>query len=86
VHGHNYIIEVWVYGPLNSEGMVQDFSSIKKAVMAFDHTNLNIAFAQPTAETLAGHLAEALGTAPVELVRIRVWEDRDSYAEAEWTP
>jgi hypothetical protein len=54
--------------------------------MAFDHTNLNIAFAQPTAETLAGHLAEALGTAPVELVRIRVWEDRDSYAEAEWTP
>ncbi len=86
VHGHNYIIEVWIYGPVNTEGMIRDFSSIKSIVMKFDHANLNDTFSQPTAETLAGHLAHELCGAPSERVRVRVWEDRDSYAEAEWTP
>ena len=86
IHGHNYIVEVWIYGPLNKQGMVRDFSSIKSIVMTFDHANLNDTFSQPTAETLAGHLAQELGAAPSERVRVRVWEDRDSYAEAEWTP
>ena len=86
IHGHNYIVEVWIYGPLDKQGMVRDFSSIKSTVMTFDHANLNDTFPQPTAETLAGHLAQELGAGPSERVRVRVWEDRDSYAEAEWTP
>lgn len=85
MHGHNYIIEVWVYGPVNQIGMVTDFSSIKSAVMKFDHGNLNAAFSQPTAETLAGYLAQKIGDESMDSVRVRVWEDRDSYAEAEWT-
>lgn len=29
LHGHNYALEVFVYGPLNEDGMVVDFREVK---------------------------------------------------------
>jgi 6-pyruvoyltetrahydropterin/6-carboxytetrahydropterin synthase len=86
MHGHNYLIEVWVYGPATASGMVIDFSHIKAAVEPYDHALLNAVLAQPTAEALAERIASSLARAGIEAVRVRAWEDRDSYAEAEWTP
>jgi len=83
VHGHNYIVEVWMYGELNENGMVMDFSKIKEAVMKYDHRDLNDFFAQPTAEILSIAIMEDLVAGNVSKARVRVWEDKDSYAEAE---
>ena len=41
LHGHNYQVEVELYGPLNSLGMVMDFRDLKKRIIRickeFDH-------------------------------------------------
>ncbi len=55
LHGHNWIIEVEVKGRiLNQEGMLVDFSVIKKVVNELDHKNLSELIEQnPTAEKIA---------------------------------
>lgn len=83
LHGHNYIIEVWVTDHVKSDGMVVDFHKLKETIHLFDHKYLNELLKQPTAEHLAIHLATLLA---VNLliggeIRLRVWEDKDSYAE-----
>lgn len=92
-HGHNYIVEVFITAnKLNRYGMIVDFSDIKRIVMAYDHRNLNDTMkVNPTAENLAIHILRDLNvnrkvkTTPIpdniESIRVRVWEDRDSYAE-----
>jgi 6-pyruvoyltetrahydropterin/6-carboxytetrahydropterin synthase len=55
-HGHNWIIYVTCAADkLNMEGMVIDFTEIKKIVHGrMDHQNLNAVFDfQPTAENIA---------------------------------
>jgi 6-pyruvoyltetrahydropterin/6-carboxytetrahydropterin synthase len=56
LHGHNWTITVFLAsGQLNEEGMVLDFSHIKKAIHGYlDHGNLNelLPF-NPTAENIA---------------------------------
>jgi len=55
VHGHNWIIHIEVTcRELNNSGMVIDFSDIKKAIMRYDHQNLNEMITyNPTAENMA---------------------------------
>lgn len=58
LHGHNWIITVYCRSDiLNENGMVTDFSDIKKIVMKLDHQNLNdlLPF-NPTAENIANYL------------------------------
>ncbi len=62
-HGHNYIVEVEVVGhQLNEEGMLIDFSAIKRVVMALDHRNLNdvMRMDNPTAERIALWIAQGV--------------------------
>ena len=58
IHGHNWIIEIFCKSEeLNRNGMVIDFSEIKKEVMKLDHKNLNeILVFNPTAENIAKYL------------------------------
>ncbi len=60
LHGHNWVITVWCSArELNTDGMVVDFSHIKKAVHDYlDHGCLNdlLPF-NPTAENLARWIA-----------------------------
>ncbi len=64
LHGHNWIIEVYLRGrELDENGMLMDFTHIKKAVAdKFDHKVINdtVDF-NPTAENLARHICELLG-------------------------
>lgn len=91
-HGHNYILEVTVAGPLHN-GMVVDFGDLKTAVNAvldqhYDHKHLNDHIHNPTAENMLNQLAEDIG---YELAvrdlpcirRMKLWETSTSYAEVE---
>ena len=63
VHGHNWIVEVEVSGPrLNPEGMLIDFTHIKKVVNQLDHTNINqvVKPLNPTAENIADWIAHTI--------------------------
>jgi len=82
LHGHNFNIEVWIEdSELNSDDMIVDYSSIKKIVFAYDHKNLNDFFMNPTSEILAKQIHDDLRKLTNGSIRVRVWEDKDSYAE-----
>jgi 6-pyruvoyltetrahydropterin/6-carboxytetrahydropterin synthase len=92
-HGHNYVVEVLVGGPVNPQtGMVVDLAGLDALVGAkilarFDHTNLNAdpAFAEqvPTTEnlcrTIFALLKDELPAGRLESVRIE--ETENNYFE-----
>ena len=68
--------------------MVVDFSAVKNVIKQFDHKHLNdsviLKEPNPTAERLAEVIASQIETLMAEdylSIKVRVWEDRDSYAE-----
>lgn len=63
LHGHNWIVTVYCKSEtLNHNGMVVDFTEIKKAVMVLDHANVNevVGDRNPTAENIARWLCERI--------------------------
>jgi 6-pyruvoyltetrahydropterin/6-carboxytetrahydropterin synthase len=88
-HGHNYVVEVLVGGPVHAEtGMVVDLVALDGAVKTkvidrFDHANLNLdpAFADrvPTTEnfcrTIFALLKDALPGGELEHVRVEETEN-----------
>jgi 6-pyruvoyltetrahydropterin/6-carboxytetrahydropterin synthase len=88
-HGHNYVVEVLVGGPVDAEtGMVINLVALDEAVRSrvldrFDHTNLNldVLFANqaPTTENLCravfGLMQDALPTGRLEYVRVEETEN-----------
>jgi 6-pyruvoyltetrahydropterin/6-carboxytetrahydropterin synthase len=94
-HGHNYIVEVLVAGPVDPEtGMVINMADLDdvvrtKVIDRFDHTNLNLdpLFANrvPTTENLSRAVFALLQDAlPAgELERVRVEETENNFFECE---
>ena len=92
-HGHNYVVEVLVGGPVDPEtGMVVNLGTVdevlqKKVLDRFDHTNLNLdpIFANrvPTTENLCKAVFELVegSFAPAELVQVRVEETENNFFE-----
>jgi 6-pyruvoyltetrahydropterin/6-carboxytetrahydropterin synthase len=92
-HGHNYMIEVTVFGEVDSKtGMVVNLFDLKLALLKvleeFDHKNLNLDIPYfkdqiPTSENLARVLWSKLdGQKDIgTLHAIRLYEDEDLYAE-----
>jgi len=88
-HGHNYVVEVLVGGPVDAEtGMVINLVALDEAVRSrvldrFDHTNLNLdplfANQAPTTENLCravfGLLKDALPAGRLESVRVEETEN-----------
>ena len=86
VHGHNYRVEIGVFGPLDERGFVVDFAEIDARaaplVARCDHRLLNeiIGLENPTAEIIAGWFYDRIRLElPVSYVR--VFETDDCFAE-----
>ena len=63
LHGHNWIIDVYLRSQeLNEDGMVMDFTHIKNAICdKFDHKVINeVVDFNPTAENLAKYICDSL--------------------------
>lgn len=92
-HGHNYTIKVGLVGSgVNHNGMLLDFSHLKRIVNVFDHDNLNdIMDVNPTAENMCLYIANAVNNAlalqnqvdnvDTEVEYVKIWETDDSWAE-----
>jgi 6-pyruvoyltetrahydropterin/6-carboxytetrahydropterin synthase len=92
-HGHNYMLDVTVHGPIDERtGMVIDLGELKRIVAEtvverFDHADLNadplFRDRVPTTENIAlavwDLLAAKLGVD--RLASVRVWEDATLAAE-----
>jgi len=77
LHGHTYRLRVTVEGPVREDGMVFDFTELKRIVeervlSKVDHSYLNDLLEQPTAENIVMWLWDRLRDLP--LAEIRLWE------------
>lgn len=62
LHGHNWILTVYLQSETLENGMVYDFTEIKKLVKSkLDHKNINDYIEQPTAENIAKYICDILG-------------------------
>ena len=97
VHGHTYKLEVTVEGGIISnntftKGMVMDFGDLKNLIQGnileyIDHTYLNDAMENPTAENLIDYIWSILENdipnfcRSARLHKLRLWETSNSYVE-----
>jgi len=91
LHGHTYKLEVTVKGEMGENGMVFDFSILKKVVTErvinqLDHKYLNDVFDfNPTSENMVVWIFEQIDECfvgqPCILECIKLWETATSYAE-----
>lgn len=94
-HGHSYILEVSVTGPVKPDsgapdsGMVLDFYEISTIIKPLiegylDHYSLNDLHSNPTAENIVLWLVNTLQRripAPAVLTRVRLHETADAWVE-----
>lgn len=79
LHGHSYVLEVEVTGPVGERGVVMDFAEldaiIEECVVArLDHTYLDDLFDNPTAELVASVVGGWLDEAAIGWSVLRLWE------------
>lgn len=88
VHGHNFEVSVEVSGELKN-GMVMDFFELKKILREIleklDHRLLNEIIENPTSENIAIFVFNELRNKGLNVVRVRVAENLDKWAEIVWT-
>jgi 6-pyruvoyltetrahydropterin/6-carboxytetrahydropterin synthase len=95
-HGHNYVLEVTVEGPIDDRtGYVIDLGVLRRIVERevidqVDHRNMNVevpflAGTNPTAENIVVACWRVLEpvVAPGRLSRLRLWETENNYVEYE---
>ena len=91
LHGHSYILEVTVSGPIQTtgpqEGMVMDFAVLSKIVdeqiiNQWDHQFLNdlLPFTT-TAENLAAECLKRIAAAGVNVEKVKLWETAKAFVE-----
>ena len=86
LHGHSYRLEVTVEGPIGDQGIVVDFSDIRRVVQRevierFDHRYLNDLLENPTAELIAHEIWKSVEAADLAVSHIRLWETPDSWVD-----
>lgn len=93
LHGHSYILEVTVTGPIISEGskegMIMDFSDMsaivdQEIITQWDHQFLNDLLPFTTsAENLAHECFARLENAGLPISKIKFWETAKAFVEVE---
>ena len=95
-HGHNYMLDVSVTGPIDTRtGYVMDLAELKRVVQEavvdyVDHRNFNVEVpfmrgVIPTAENIVVAFWRVLEprVAPARLLRLVLWETPNNYVEYE---
>jgi 6-pyruvoyltetrahydropterin/6-carboxytetrahydropterin synthase len=93
-HGHNYVLEVSVTGPIDERtGYVIDLGKLRaiverEVIDQVDHRNMNVDVpmmrgVNPTAENIVVACWRALESrvAPGRLTRLKLWETENNYVE-----
>jgi len=82
-HGHRWNVTVFARGIIKPNGMLIDFTTIKKEIDKLDHQNLNkIVEFNPTAENIAIYLLAQFEVAFPEIkFKVRLWESPDCSVE-----
>ena len=86
LHGHTWVVEFLIGGPVRKSGMVEDFKILKKLLDGAlpDHKYLNDFVQNPTAENLAQYLfdkiAALLKARGLKLKQLELWENENSSA------
>ena len=95
LHGHTWKVEIKVSGQMEA-GIIIDFTDLKKVINhaileKLDHSCLNdlgeasAYLSNPTAENLclwiSQQMVKPLTRYSTRVIRVRVWESEDSYAE-----
>lgn len=92
LHGHNWIVEVYVAGQeLNAAGVLIDFGELKAHVReiidTLDHkflNELNLCDGQPSSENIAVYIAKGvqakLNGQKIRVSRVTAWESEDASA------
>lgn len=91
LHGHSYVLDVTIEGPLNTNGIVIDFGDIKTTVTEhvlndYDHRHLNEFLPNPTAELIASDITNRLLNAGLPITTIVVAETASCSATVRVTP
>lgn len=89
LHGHHWVLEIEVAGEIKEDGMIIDYSVLKKVVESIiinqlDHAWLNDILDYPTSENLLLYIVERLqrtAFSVVKLIRARLYETPTSYCE-----
>lgn len=87
LHGHTYKLEVVVEGKVKEDGMVIDFTDLKKVVNEkilekLDHGNLNGLFKNPTAEKIAEWIFQELKK-EIFVSSVKLWEGKGKWVSIE---
>jgi len=86
LHGHNYILTVFLKGSLNKDGILKDYYDISEDVntliiRTLDHKYLNDNFENPTAEILALETLAFLSKVDPRYYKIILQETENTTAE-----
>lgn len=79
LHGHSYVLEIEVTGPVDDRGVVMDFAELdavveERVVSRLDHTYLNDLLDNPTVELVALVIGDWLDDAAIGWSTLRLWE------------
>ena len=86
LHGHHYVLEVTVEGPLDTNGVVLDFDELaetleREVVARYDHRYLNELLENPTAELIAQDAWKHVEATGLTVARVVLRETPDSWVE-----
>jgi 6-pyruvoyltetrahydropterin/6-carboxytetrahydropterin synthase len=87
MHGHTYVVRLWLSGPVAEDGMIVDYADIASAFepvfRLLDHQCLNDVIANPTTENLATYIQQQLIELPA-LFAIEIKESSSTGCYFEW--
>ena len=84
LHGHTYILQVWIKDKLSKNGVVLDFKELdlivkKEIIEKLDHKYINKIIKNPTAENMCIWIWDRLKKELKNIYEIRLWENQKSF-------